>query len=86
MGNTNPSTLLGNVQQKLVKQLKKSYFQSIFHNKNTIVNLSLILEMLTDVCLTCAIKVFSLNFGMDNLDSSTFLDNVQWKVVKQLKQ
>jgi len=30
-------------------------------------------------------KMFSLNFGMDNPDSSTFLGNVWWKLVKQLK-
>ncbi len=30
-------------------------------------------------------KLFSLNFGMSNQNSSTFLANVQCKVVKQLK-
>jgi len=30
-------------------------------------------------------KVFSFNFDMGNINSSTFFGNVQWKVVKQLK-
>jgi len=30
-------------------------------------------------------KVFSINFDMTNLNSSTFLGNVQWKLDKQMK-
>jgi len=30
-------------------------------------------------------KVFSINFYMTNLNSSTFLGNVQWKLAKQMK-
>ena len=58
MGNPNSSTFLGNVQWKVVKQLKNSDFHSIFHNATVTVNLFEILEMLPEMCLTCAIKCF----------------------------
>ena len=50
--------ILGNVQWKVVKQLKNSDFQSIYHNATVTVNLFEILEMLPGICLTCAIKCF----------------------------
>jgi len=58
MDSPNSSTLLGNVQWKLVKQLKNSDFHSIFHNETVTVNLFEILEMLPEMCLTHAIKCF----------------------------
>jgi len=30
-------------------------------------------------------ELFTLNLGMANLNPSTFLDNVQWKIVKQFE-
>ena len=58
IGNPNSLTVLGNVQWKVVKQLKNSDFQSIFHNATVTVNLFEIFEMLPEMCLTCAIKCF----------------------------
>ncbi len=58
MGNLNSSIFLGNVQWKLVKQLKNSDFQSIFHNATVTVNLFEILEILPGMYLTCAIECF----------------------------
>ncbi len=54
----NPSLFLGNVQWKLVKQLKSSDFHSIYHNTTVTVNLFEILEILPGIYLTCAIKCF----------------------------
>jgi len=52
MGNPNPSTFFGNVQWKVVKQLKNSDFHSILHNATVTVNLLKILQMLAGICLT----------------------------------
>ncbi len=85
MGNPNSSTFLCNVQWKVVKQLKNSDFHSIFHNETVTVNLFVILEILPEIYLTMCNKVFSLNFCMENPNSSTFSCNVQYKIIKQLK-
>jgi len=58
MGNPNLSTFLGNVEQKLVKQLKNNDFHSIFHNVTVTVNLFEILERLPGMYLICAKKCF----------------------------
>ena len=84
MGNPNSSTFLGNVQWKLFKQLKNSDFHSIFHNATVTVNLFEILEMLPESVWHVQYSV-SLNFSMGNPKPSTFLGNVQWKLVKQLR-
>jgi len=43
--------------------------------------MSVMLSEIFDMCN----KVFSVNFDMTNLNSSTFLGNVQWKLAKQIK-
>jgi len=58
MDNLDSSIILGNVQWKVVKQLKNSDFQSSFHNETVTVNLFLIFEMLPEMCLTYALKHF----------------------------
>ncbi len=70
----------------VVKQYKNSDFHSIFHNATATVNLFCTTFRNTsrnvfDMCN----KVFSLSFGMGNPNSSTFLGNVQWKLVKHYK-
>jgi len=58
MSNQNSSTFLANVQWKVVKQLKNSDFHSIYHIATVTVNLFEILEMLPEICWTCAINYF----------------------------
>jgi len=36
--------------------------------------------------LTIYNKMFSLNSGMNNLDQLSFLDKIQWKLAKQIKE
>ena len=55
MANPNPSTFLGNVHWKVVKQWKNSDYYSIFHNATVTVNLFDIFEMY-QMCLTCTTK------------------------------
>ncbi len=57
MDNPNPS-FLGNVQWKLVKEYKNSDFQIIFYIPTVTINLLEILDILPEICLTCAIKCF----------------------------
>ena len=58
MGNPNSSIFLCNNQWKVVKQLKNSYFHSIFHNVTVTVNLFVILDILPEMHLQCATKCF----------------------------
>jgi len=44
-----------------------------------------ILIMLPGIHMEYRMEVFSLSFGMTNPNPSTFLSNVQWKLVKQPK-
>jgi len=57
-----------------------------FHNATTVTaNLFQILVMLLAMYLTYRIKSFLFLFGMVNPYSSSFLGNIQWKIVEQLK-
>jgi len=77
MANPNTSSFLGNhVPWMLAKHLTNSDFYSIYHNATVTVNLFDMLELLSGMCLTCAIKCFP-SFGMTNLNPSTFKGNVQ---------
>jgi len=58
MDNLDSSIVLDNVQWKVVRQYNNNDFKSTFYNENTTVNLLLILEMLPEMCLICAIKCF----------------------------
>jgi len=46
MADPNPSTFLGNIQQKITKQVENSDFYSIFHLSIATANLLKILDML----------------------------------------
>jgi len=58
MGNPNPSTFLGNVWWKIVKQYKNSDFHSTVYNATVTVNLFEILEILPGIYSTSAINCF----------------------------
>jgi len=51
-------TFLGNVQCKIVKQLKNSDFYSIFYNETVTANLLKFLQMFPGICLKYRIKCF----------------------------
>jgi len=86
MENPNPLTFLGNVQCKIVKQLKNNDFFSIFYNHSTItVKLFEIFKMLSGMCLECTMKCFSLILGMVNPNPLLCLCNIKWKLTNQLK-
>ncbi len=73
--NPNSSSFLGSVQWTLDKQLKDSEVYSIFHNA-TACQLLWIFENASRNLLDTCNKVFFLNFGMANLNPSSFLNNI----------
>jgi len=51
MVNSNPLTFVGNVQQKILKQMENSAFHSIFHDTTFTANSFEIFEMLPGIHL-----------------------------------
>jgi len=76
MANPSPSTFLGNIHWKFVKQQEKG-----------IPNIFFIIQMLLSICLkfrNASSNPFGiLHFGMSNPNPPTFLGNIQWKITKQ---
>jgi len=60
VANPNPSSFLGNIQWKIVKQSKNSDFYSFFHNATVITNLFEFLPMLPGICTHIEQSVFLL--------------------------
>jgi len=56
MANPKPSTFVGNIQQKIFKQMENSAFHSIFHDTTVTANLFEILEMLPGIHLEHEMK------------------------------